>query len=652
MEQNKPRFFGHIRQLMAADEIPEALRQLRSLLGNSPRLNEAIQQSARYQDICRQLRLGTVGLEDATLIKNQIRWGLLELLDNMQRQGDFRGLSTLLTEMELTAGKPVVGEELERAIRIVSSKNVVLGKIWAGGNVTIGDTTIINNQSADFRIPHALTPPPFLSEVFLGRANDLRRIHEQLFAPEGNLLLLVNGEGGVGKTSVASRYFHQYQHEYTHVAWVFSEKSIADALLLLALPLGLKFDERMNAEQRLDALFAAMINLRKPCLLVLDNVNEPTDLQAHYQRLRSCSNFHLLLTTRITEFEKAASYRIEHLKKKEAFSLFKTHYPNHQKKEDQILEEIMAAVDYNTLVIELLAKNLRNFNRIKAQYSLDNLLKDLQDKNLLALSHSKTVKTGYQSKGAALREEKPEDIIAAMYDLSELSEAETPILSIFAVLPAENIAFEVLSNLISDIENLDELLLSIAQKGWIDYNEMSATFKASPVIQEITKRKHGQLLDDCKRLFDSLIDKLDYEAGTGHFTNATYEEAATYARYAENVINSFEQPDANLAILCERLGSYHQTTGNLDKALAFYEDETELFKELYEAYPQNVSFKNGLAISFWKLGDFNRKAENKTEARAYFQEAERLWAELVSSFPSYPLFKKYLDVARKDLENL
>jgi len=40
----------------------------------------------------------------------------------------------------------------------------------------------------------------------------------------------------------------------------------------------------------------------------------------------------------------------------------------------------------------------------------------------------------------------------------------------------------------------------------------------------------------------------------------------------------------------------------LDQALEFFEDEIDLFKELYEAYPNNVSFKNGLAISYSKLG--------------------------------------------------
>ena len=50
---------------------------------------------------------------------------------------------------------------------------------------------------------------------------------------------------------------------------------------------------------------------------------------------------------------------------------------------------------------------------------------------------------------------------------------------------------------------------------------------------------------------------------------------------------------------------------NLEKALSYYEQCNQLEKELYEAYPQNVSFKNGLAISYSQLGRFYR--DQKTD---------------------------------------
>ena len=81
-----PAFLQHIRDLLARDETTEAIRQLRLLLQNSPRLDELLQQSARHQAILRQIRLGTVSHKDANLSKNQIRTALLELLRDIETQ--------------------------------------------------------------------------------------------------------------------------------------------------------------------------------------------------------------------------------------------------------------------------------------------------------------------------------------------------------------------------------------------------------------------------------------------------------------------------------------------------------------------------------------------------------------------------------------
>jgi len=509
--------------------------------------------------------------------------------------------------------------------------------------------SIVHNYYGDKKIPQHLSSRPFLPELFMGRESDLSALRQRLFE-QNNLLLLVNGRGGVGKTSLAARYYHEYEQDYQHLAWVLSEGNITQALLLLAPALELSFEDNMPSEARMQRLLAAMSRLDKPCLLVIDNANELEDLQAHYVLLRRCSNFHLLLTSRITNFQQAQSYKIEGLPQAEALALFKHWYPLHEPSQDALFLELYQAVWGNTLVIELLAKNLSSFNtHLKTRYQLRDLLAELQEKGLFALQ-TQPIQSSYQAKGTGLRKETPEDIIRAMYELSRLSEAERKALSIFAVLPAESIPFATLEVLLADTPNLDQTLLSLAQKGWLE--AAAASFKISPVIQEVTQQKNEHLRADCQPLLDALIEKLAYEGTTGHFLNSSYQAAATYARYGEKVIGSFKQADNDLAILCERLGNYHKTTGNLAQALGFFEDETQLFAELYEAYPQHVGFKNGLAISYWKLGDYHRKLEHKPQAIGYFQAAEKLWGELVSAFPAYVEFQQNWERVKEDLGEL
>ncbi len=500
------------------------------------------------------------------------------------------------------------------------------------------------------KIKKHLTQPPSLNQDFLGREIELDEIHTRLFEPDGHILLLVNGQGGIGKTSIAAQYYHRYQNKYSHVAWVLKEQSIAAALLLLAFPLGLRFDERMNTQQRLQRLITEMANLQKPCLLVIDNANDPNDLETHYDDLRSCENFHLLLTTRLEHHRSAATYKIKGLPKVDALKLFKKHYSDLPTEEEKLVLNIRDAVDKNTLVLEILAKNLHQSNRLKTQYSLSNLLEDLQQKGLLQLSQSREVQTDY----GKLKKAKPEAIISAMYELGDLEDIESRLLSIFAVLPPENIPFERLESLLPEQEELDTQLLDLAQKGWLEYDKTNKTFKVSPVIQEIIKTKQqDSLYSDVEGLILVLIDKLDYQPGVGHLLNVSYEEAAVLARYGEGMIDGFKKPTFNLAWLFTRLGNFYQTIGDLNKAIYFFQKCSETFGQLHKANPDNSDFKNGLAISYYKLGQFHKDKKNdRTKARPYYQQCYTIWEELTNAYPAYVEFQRNFGIIKDVLDEL
>jgi len=630
-------YLSHIRQLLAEDQLSLALQQLRTLLENSPKLSEVIQQLGRFADLSRQIRLGVMDAEIARVGKNQIRFAVLELLDEIEKEG----------------AKPALKTELERAVQISHSKNVASGTFQAGGNIRIGDEI---HYHQGLKIPRLLTGLPFIPENFQGREIELLHIHQRLFAPQGNLLLLVNGEGGIGKTSLASRYFYTYQEHYAHLAWVFSEKNLGSALLQMAIPLGLQFDEKADTMARLQGLLQHLFELKKPCLLVIDNANDLAELRQYLPLLQRCSNFHLLFTTRISDFPQVAFYKIDPLPQEQALQIFKSHYPAFESSEEGLFFEIYQAVQGNTLVLELLAKNLRNFNnKLKKHYQLADLRRDLEQ-GLLQLSKTSTIDVRYQAKGEGLRSEKIEVIIAAMYELGELSEAERQLLSVFAVLPAESIPFERLETLLPAQDELDKTLFDLAQKGWLEYNDEAAAFKCSPVVQEVVRLKQKEeLLEYCRTLVKSLCEQLDVEHR--HLDN--YLHSSLFLRYGEVVLDSFSMADDDLGTLWQNIGYFYADTGDLLKALDAFQGMERTQSGLLEENPDDPDFKNGLAISYSKLGETHSDLGNLQQALTFFEQYNNLKKELFASYPQNVSFKnvlalsyQWLGIVHRSLNNL
>ncbi len=142
---NHETFMKNIRDLIARNELTQALQQLRTILDNSPLMDEAVLQAARFADIRKQIRQGLVGHEEANLTQNKIRAGLLELLGEMEAQ------------LEPPAPVPkaaALRTELDAAISVLNSQNVVIGStITAGGDVHIGDkTSTVQNAEKIYNI--------------------------------------------------------------------------------------------------------------------------------------------------------------------------------------------------------------------------------------------------------------------------------------------------------------------------------------------------------------------------------------------------------------------------------------------------------------------------------------------------------------------
>ncbi|POZ52019.1 tetratricopeptide repeat protein [Methylovulum psychrotolerans] len=540
---------------------------------------------------------------------------------------------------------------------VLGNQTQIGRQIHLGNNSTYHETHI---HYAEKSLPRHLTTTPFIPDVFEGRDEDLLAIRAKLEV-SNQPLLLVNGQGGIGKTSLAAKYWQSYQSHYTHTAWLYAPSRLDDALLMLALPLQVNFPDTMLTAQRLELLQAAVANLSAPCLLIIDNANDAEELAQHWGFLHACTNCHILLTSRLNGFNGTDRYPIKALPEAVALRVFNSHYPQHRTEDDGLFASIYQAVGGNTLVLELLAKNLAAVNANKVFYPLSQLLADLQQRGLLRLAKTKTVKVMGKGILPALQAANPTDIIAALYDelerITPLSEAEQRLLCNLAVLPAENWAYGDLADLLltaeADEEAFSDTLSGLAACGWLENSVQNGIshYKTSPVVQEITRHKNSERLQGyCSGLVVKLIDKLAHEANSGHLLNASYADAAAYCRHAETVAAGLPGDD-KLAVLHGRIGRYHLTTGNPDKALRAFTDYHTIMAALHQREPDNLDVKNNLAVACQFLGITHTTLGDLQQALRWYEEFQRLKQELHAAAPGHLDFKNGLAIACQYLGN-
>lgn len=504
-----------------------------------------------------------------------------------------------------------------------------------------------SNKLIENKIPKQIgTLPPFNPKIFLGREGVTKKIYNVFFKNDKQVLLL-SGNGGIGKTTVASKYYYEYQNVYIHQIWVFNESEIANTIMTLATELQVKFSPDDTKEQSVLKVLKRLNELDKPTLLIIDNVDNIDDLEKNYQYLLSSPKLHILLTSRVQDFELLENYNIDKLSKDTSKELFIKYYKNYKESESELLDRVLEMVDYNTLAIEALSKNLNQFNKLKS-YTLQNMLNDIINSGFLKIK-AKDINTLYHK----LNKKTPQEIFVAMYNLSNLSLEEIKTLSIISLVPAVSIPFEELEIFI-DVENLDEILLKLYNTSWLDYNEENSTFSINPIVAEIVRDKNkDSLYKYAQKFIYEVTYVLDYRGWEGELEN--YHKAAIYISYAELIfkyLNNDKKAYYDLSFMADRIGKFYFSHSSLSQAFKYYEENKRLKQALYESNKNNLEYKDALAVAFERCGDIYSISGNMDEALKYYINYNRLKKELSKTDKKNIEYKYGLAVSFERLGNI
>ncbi|MFF9054400.1 tetratricopeptide repeat protein [Streptomyces erythrochromogenes] len=154
-------------------------------------------------------------------------------------------------------------------------------------------TAELLNSARDVQAPAGLTNLPPLPLCF-GRTSELDRLRGALEQPTAGTAV-VQGLGGVGKSTLALAYAHSHRRDYTVMWWIAgaSPDHIEQSLAGLALRLIPVWAGSASTEDR--AAWAMLwLQWHPGWLLIFDNVENPADLQPYV----STSNGHVIATSR------------------------------------------------------------------------------------------------------------------------------------------------------------------------------------------------------------------------------------------------------------------------------------------------------------------------------------------------------------------
>ena len=451
--------------------------------------------------------------------------------------------------------------------------------------------------------PHHLNfiPPP--PEHVIGREEELQELETRL--EKERSLLLVNGLGGIGKTTLAQHYLHQNKAFFDHILWLRivrdpeqnDKEDVALKALASDLPLfkalKLNFDPKTNFEQRAEQILFALHNLPGKNLLVMDNAG--TDVSSLYQRLPHGDDWKVILTSR-ERIPPFPIFELDTLNAEKALELFYTHYTKKDKQEDDV-KALLEHIGYHTLTIELLAKLCQtNFRNIGPKEVLEKLQNQEFD-------HLKSEVWTHHSN----KEVEVYGYLLSAFFLTDLTEEEKHLLLQFSVMPSIDISFDSLAQLLqveprSEID-LEYKLKGLIKKGWLNHKTDPDFFICHQLIQEVVRYQLEPKAEDLKPIIDSLNlflrieERRENPAENSHLINFV----ETLLQYIDEEIPPIATLKNNLATLLREFGYYLEAKELLESTLP------GCLNHFGNTSSIVIAIKSNLGLVYWSLGE-NEKA--------------------------------------------
>lgn len=461
-------------------------------------------------------------------------------------------------------------------------------------------------------VPRRLTTLiPESDAGIIGREAELADTHRHLHA--GKPAVLVNGIGGMGKTTIAAKYVVRYAREYRHIAWLTVQGSLEEAFynntaLLDALHLSAAVRERIEARQAgaaFELVFKRLNDLEKT-LVVVDNANDATDL-VELKKHFDTAHCHFLLTSRA----RPAAWQIVEVKPlpdSDAIALFRAHCPAPEA-DDARIGALATALDGHTLLIELVAKSAAASGIGVAELEAILREKFIHDPIL----NKRSVDTGahgYSLDDLRKRAKVEEYIWLIFKNIADVPPTAQELLRAFALLPPATALDEDLLEKHAALFGLEAGVFSaldwLVEYGWLEKANapgQKPAFKMHPLIADVAVRHLDVNAEYAKIYITAVAEQTFYDAQNPEHDLFEVNKKRPLAERLSDLF--FEENREDVSELLHSLNWLNQNMGFYQQARKMGERAVAITENFADKYPALLSKNQStLALVLQTLGDY------------------------------------------------
>jgi tetratricopeptide (TPR) repeat protein len=473
--------------------------------------------------------------------------------------------------------------------------------------------------------------------TFFGRDDELSRLDTLLDEHEN--VLLLNGIGGIGKTTVAKEYYHRYATKYDSLIWLDYRESLFDSFMSQKMQSYFHIIKlAQSAEEAFMGVVKTLSQIEGNNLFVIDNLSNINDFIKYERYLPK--NWKYLVTSR-SNIEEYEPLYLDRLDEESAKKLFYKYYKF--ERDDETLIKIFQRVAYHTLTIEMIAKSY-NKSKEKLSKAYDDLKKlginlcDIEVRVEHNIDAQKEIKYTI------------EKYLKFIFDTSTLQDKQTLILKQFLMLPTKTIFLDEFItytgfdrseciNTLEDIQEmgwikneqngyylhqiLKEVLLSKIEPSFEEVKYLVEYFKSQMYVKDTENPMYKvKYIDYGIAIFDVLSKKEDRDVQimSGTFANqigilnyhlGDYPKALEYYQKSlairEKVLG-LEHP--NIAQSYNNIGELYRSMGDYPKALEYHQKSLAVFeKVLGVEHPDTATSYNNIGLVYKSMGDYPKALE-------------------------------------------